>query len=96
MGTYHQKVYKSDFFKLLRLRVDKQVSEVRKKGENNVWNLDLGQKWPVYFLFFKHCVLAPQEVNLFQGTTKRCKEEIYLNKSLEHEKSEELTLEISI
>ena len=56
----NQKVQKKKFFIMVRVRNEKQVSEVRKKWETNVWNLDLGKKIARYF--FLICVLAPLEV----------------------------------
>ena len=34
-----------EFFMLVRVRIEKQVSEVRKKVENSIWNSDLGKKY---------------------------------------------------
>ena len=41
---YNQKMRKRKFFKLVRIRFEKQISEVQKKWKTNVWNLVLGEK----------------------------------------------------
>ena len=35
-------VHKREFFKLVRVKIEKQISEVQKQSEINVQNLDLG------------------------------------------------------
>ena len=40
----NQKIGKIEFFKMVRVRSENQVTEEPKKVNTNVWNLDLGQK----------------------------------------------------
>ena len=42
-SRYYQKMRKGELFKLLRIKIEKIVSEVRKNKKNNLWNLNLGQ-----------------------------------------------------
>ena len=53
VSKYNQKIGKGEFFKLVRVRFEKQVSEVRKKGKTNVWSLDLDKKMENYFFLQK-------------------------------------------
>ena len=53
-----------------RARFEEQMSEVQKKIQNNnVGNLDLGDKMAINF--FLNCLLMLLEVSFFLGTTKR-------------------------
>ena len=54
---YYRTVRKWKFFKLVRIRFEKQVSEVQKKWKTNVWNLGLGEKMAKLFFSKNVCLL---------------------------------------
>ena len=66
------------FFKFVRVRFKKNNALRYEKSDKktNVLNLERGKKWT--FQFFKKCLLAPQEVNFYLCTTKRCPKETSL------------------
>ena len=68
-GNY-QKMHKRHFFKRVRIKFQKQVSEVQKNWRTNAWHVDLGVRM-AKLIFIKKCVLAPEEV-FFLVTLKRC------------------------
>ena len=61
-------MHKKELLKLIKVRFEKQVSEVQKKR--------IFLKMRVIFVFQKS-VLAPHEVTFFPDTTKRCANESY-------------------
>ena len=67
---YKSKAHKAEVFTIVTIWIEKQVSEVRKKWETNVWNLELGEKWQVHFF---SCVIVPLKVDFLY----RCKQNLY-------------------
>ena len=51
---YKQQVHKREFFNMGRVRIEKKVSEGRKKLENNVRNFALGKKRQINFFSKKN------------------------------------------
>ena len=69
---YYQRIHKEKLFLVIKVRIEKQVFEVRKMWKTNIWNLHLSEKNGSFF-FFKICLLAAKEVALFfLIITKRC------------------------
>ena len=57
-------MYKDEFLKMFRIRLKKQLFELKKKWKTNVWNLNLGEKMTKKI---KKCVLAPRVNNFLSG-----------------------------
>ena len=70
---YKRNLRKGDLFKLIRVRVEKQLCEAQKKWKTNVWNLVQGRKMA------KSACLRQEEVFFFLGTVKRRAKESYLS-----------------
>ena len=54
--SYNENIRKGEFFKFLGNKIEKQVSDERRKWETDVWNPDLGEERQ--FFFFEKCMLV--------------------------------------
>ena len=70
IGGYFLWVQQKDFFKLARVRFQKQVSEVQKKWKTIIWILELDQN--IANSIFQKNGLVSQEIVFHLGTTRRC------------------------
>ena len=57
-SSFNQTMRSGELIRLVRVKIEKKVSKVRKNWKTNVWNMDLGQKIKK-LIFKKKCILAP-------------------------------------
>ena len=68
---YFQNMRKRMFFKLVRIRFEKQVSELQKR-DKQTFEISIWVKKLQKYFFFKKFLLAPDEVKNILVTTKTC------------------------